>query len=707
MKKNKIWKLLLFMTILVLMPIRAQAWTNSCQLSIVATGKGYLNNQGHVWLSVYNSSNSVIAMGEYDLSPGGTATIGLWPSVGTVRPGGAYINRELYLRSTGQGYTSGCVTHTVQVNAASIGTVIRHFANNSYYDGESMHDGIKHNCTTLAIEAWNMAVPSSERLPKGSIFDAPVDLKNWLIKNKGEKEGPYQPVGSAGEDNVYYMASDQKLFSVTEKIYTYTALELGIGEKAKVTRYYGPVENNVSLSKYMTFKSKSPSVATVSASGEVTALKSGTAVIEMTLWRTMTASITVKVAKPQISLSRGKLTVTKGCKEKLAAQIRGGKGKITWKSSNSKVASVRSTGDLSVEIEGKKPGKATITASFGSVKAKCTVTVKQPTISLSEKKLVLYSGSYLKLTAKVVGASSNVTWKSSNSKIVDVNDGWIKAKNEGTATVKATANGVTATCKITVKPTISLSKNSISLTVNQTEALKAVVKGSSKKVKWTSSNKKIATVDSKGNVTAKKKGICIIRAKLGKLSVNCTVKVEDNQEYKKLYYDFLKQGEKSFTFKLFSNNYTDKARSFWLLNLNDDDIPELIVSIDSSGQETLAIYTISNHKVAYCGFICDKGSSRYNKKHRALHHSWWTNGNGGAGEKLLRVEGTTLKVYKYCYAYNKNGKRVYKTGDNETNAQVVSAGASAAFHKKWFDKSYLESRVMYTNNESVRLRVLK
>ena len=53
--------------------------------------------------------------------------------------------------------------------------------------------------------------------------------------------------------------------------------------------------------------------------------------------------------------------------------VYGGSGKITWKSSNSKVASVNKSG----KITAKKPGTCTITAKRNGVKLKCKVTVKK------------------------------------------------------------------------------------------------------------------------------------------------------------------------------------------------------------------------------------------------------------------------------------------------------------------------------------------
>ena len=70
---------------------------------------------------------------------------------------------------------------------------------------------------------------------------------------------------------------------------------------------------------------------------------------------------------------------------------------------------------------------------------------------------------------------------------------------------------------------IKINKTKLTLKVGQTYKLK--VKGTKKKVKWTSSKKSIATVSKKGKVKAKKKGTVTIKAKVGKKTFKCKLKV--------------------------------------------------------------------------------------------------------------------------------------------------------------------------------------
>lgn len=69
-----------------------------------------------------------------------------------------------------------------------------------------------------------------------------------------------------------------------------------------------------------------------------------------------------------------------------------------------------------------------------------------------------------------------------------------------------------------------INKKSATLYVGQTVRLK--VKGTKKKVKWRSSNKRIASVNSKGKVSGKSEGRCIITAKVGKKILKCVITIE-------------------------------------------------------------------------------------------------------------------------------------------------------------------------------------
>ena len=77
--------------------------------------------------------------------------------------------------------------------------------------------------------------------------------------------------------------------------------------------------------------------------------------------------------------------------------------------------------------------------------------------------------------------------------------------------------------------TVSAAKNKLSktkITLTQGKKYRLKVKGTKKKVKWSSTKKSVATVNKKGVVTAKKKGTAKITVRSGKKSYTVKIKVK-------------------------------------------------------------------------------------------------------------------------------------------------------------------------------------
>ena len=146
--------------------------------------------------------------------------------------------------------------------------------------------------------------------------------------------------------------------------------------------------------------------------------------------------ITAKVSQVYV----GKKATIKVTKTKVT-------GKVTFKSSNKKVATVNSKG----VITGKKAGKAVITVKVGKYTKKLTVKVKKPSFKLVKSSAKLKKGK--KTTIRVKAAPvSKVTYKTSNKKVATVNSkGVVTAKKKGTAKITVKCNGITRTFKVTVK----------------------------------------------------------------------------------------------------------------------------------------------------------------------------------------------------------------------------------------------------------------
>lgn len=238
-----------------------------------------------------------------------------------------------------------------------------------------------------------------------------------------------------------------------------------------------------------------------------------------------------------------KLTATKlALKTKQSVTVRAtglAKGDYvkSWTSSKKSVATVDKNGKITAT---SKEGTAVITVTLASKKtAKVTVTVKMiRTTKLTKvpKTLSLTTGK--KYTLKPVVTPSNsqekVTYKSSNTKIATVSStGVITAKKVGKVTITVQSGKQKATVTLTVKkaPALKAIKNvptKKTITKGKTYTLKPQLypSGAIAKIIYTSSNKSVATVDSKGKITAKKKGTAVITVKAGKFTAKCKVTVK-------------------------------------------------------------------------------------------------------------------------------------------------------------------------------------
>lgn len=218
--------------------------------------------------------------------------------------------------------------------------------------------------------------------------------------------------------------------------------------------------------------SSNTKVATVSADGVVTAVKEGTAVITATAGNVKaTCKITVSkavVKVTKVSVTASARNIAAGKKVQLKAAVAPSKATnkaVTWKSSNTKVATVSSKGVVTFNKKaGGKKVTITATAKDGSKKyGKITLTCMKGSvkkITLSGVK-TLKAGKTAKVKAKVTTmngkANKTLTWTSSNTKIATVDKtGKVKAVKgkKGTVTITARAtdgSGKKATIKIRVR----------------------------------------------------------------------------------------------------------------------------------------------------------------------------------------------------------------------------------------------------------------
>lgn len=323
-----------------------------------------------------------------------------------------------------------------------------------------------------------------------------------------------------------------------------TSIRIEVGDKFALK---GTISPSDASNKTVKWTVADKTVATVSSGGTVTAKKLGkTTVTVTTADGGFTAKCTVNVVKKvtgvKLDKSESDLYLGKTLTLKATVSPSSATDKtVKWTSSNTSVAKVSSSG----VVTPVKPGEATITVKTadGSFTAKCVVTVKRAVTGIKLNKTSATVKSDETLTLKATISPSNatvktVTWKTSNKKVATVDSkGVVKPVGKGTATITAISeNGLKATCKVTVymKPSsVSFNKTEADVYAGEKLTLKATVLPSdanNPKVTFSSSDKTVATVDSKGVVKGIKAGSAVITVKTeeGAFTAQCNITVKQH-----------------------------------------------------------------------------------------------------------------------------------------------------------------------------------
>lgn len=378
---------------------------------------------------------------------------------------------------------------------------------------------------------------------KGAIYSAMEFGKTTNTTNDKKKNTFSGAATQIVEVNVSYMINSVTL-SGNNSIPVNGKAKLTATANLKNATKQAPVVKGAS------WKSSNTKVATVDANGYVTGKAAGTATISVNVGgKTASYKVTItNIKATSIKLNTTSKSIVKGSSFTLTSTVapsNASNKKVTYKSSNTKVATVDANG----KVTAVAAGTATITATTadGSKKsATCKVTVTNPVkvtslkLNATSKSIVKGYTFDLKATIAPTNATNkNVSYTSSNTKVATVDaNGKIKAVAAGTATITVTTKDGTnkkATCKVTVTnpvkvTSVKLNVTSSKLTVGKTLQLKATIAPANatvKNVTFKSSNTKVATVDANGKVIAKGAGTAVITvtSKDGSKIAKCTVTV--------------------------------------------------------------------------------------------------------------------------------------------------------------------------------------
>lgn len=315
-----------------------------------------------------------------------------------------------------------------------------------------------------------------------------------------------------------------------------TQITLNPGQTSQLIITLNDSAGNVLTGRSIAYTTSDPQIATVSATGLVTAVAEGTAQIQATAeGKTATVSVTVNaVPVASIRITPQAVSLRIAQTTKLTAQAFDAQGnplanrKFTWISGAPSVATVNQLGDVAAI----GTGTAAVFAATEGISASATITVSSipvASVQVTPTTLSLQAGGSAQLTATPRDAGGNsltgrvVVWSSSSDAIAVVSStGRVTAVSAGNAVITATSDGVSGTSSVTVSnvpvASVTVTPANPTLSVNQTLGMTATMRDaagnilSGRTVTWASQNQAVATVNTQGVVTAVASGTATIVA---------------------------------------------------------------------------------------------------------------------------------------------------------------------------------------------------
>ena len=310
----------------------------------------------------------------------------------------------------------------------------------------------------------------------------------------------------------------------TEILISKSTLTLQKGETATIFANVGPTDVSDSS---VVWTSTNEEVATVDA-GLITAVGGGECDIVATTHNGLTATchVTVPVSPEQISFESSEVSAKIGDKVTLNAILTPDdvtEKTLTWATSDAEVASVENGVVSCMGL-----GEAVITATtVNGLSAECKITVNPvmaESIILDQTEVEAQIGESFTLTATVNPddtTDKSVTWASSDTNVVTVEDGIVFCVGVGEAVITAnTVNGLMANCAVTVNrilvESIVVDPSSIEGERGEQIQLVATVlpeNATNKTIDWVSDDESVAKVSDTGLVTIMSEQVTMIHAR--------------------------------------------------------------------------------------------------------------------------------------------------------------------------------------------------
>ena len=323
---------------------------------------------------------------------------------------------------------------------------------------------------------------------------------------------------------------------VKEYVSTITLSEnnkfMNVGATGKLIATVG---TDTATNKNIVWSSSDNSICSVDQEGNLSAESVGNAVITATAadGSGVTDSCIIRVVNPVtgIEVVPDSLRLFVGDSQKLGVNVYPDNATIkdvVWKSANESIAVVDEDGEVFAISSGKV--KITATSQDGNnIKGICwvyvTPRVNISSLRINSKEIYMLTGRTRQLSVIVRPAVNNDSyeWYSSDTGIVTVDgNGVVTTVGPGEAEVYVISDGagVESSC---IVHSLAISRSNI--TLEQYDRYTLDVIGTDSNITWRSSNPRVCTVSSSGEVIGRKAGIATITAVVNNKTLSCTVRV--------------------------------------------------------------------------------------------------------------------------------------------------------------------------------------
>lgn len=286
----------------------------------------------------------------------------------------------------------------------------------------------------------------------------------------------------------------------------------------------------------------------------------------------------------------------------------------------------------------------------------------------AKKKLVLAN-------TQPEGLPVNVTWASDNPEVAVVDkNGLVTAKWAGKCEVRAVfPSGSRAVCKVTVEPKGLKYKKK---TIRKKARFTNVLVGAKTGVKWSSSNKKVATVNGKGVVKGRKSGTCKVVARFGGKKYACKVTVVNPRLNKKKITVY---NSRSFRLKVTGG----KGRIRWKSGNKKVATVSKKGTVTALKGGTCTVTAVRNGITLKCkvtvpkhykGYKIPDFGALYGKRGKFQKADGVTSVQYKAGKKTYQKYFTALKKKKFTFVEKSSSTRVYMNSAGEMVAVAYADG---------------------------------